>query len=267
MTIDYRRYDKLRVELDGAVLRLTLDRPDKRNIIDDPVNTQLSDTFQDATFDERVRVVVLAGDGPSFCGGGDFAQMQRKVEDPGLFFKGIWNSRRLVYTVLDCPKPTVAKIHGHAMGLGATLPLLCDFVIATDDTKIADPHVNIGLVAGDGGSLIWPQMIGYAKARRFLLLGEPILGKEAAELGLIAASLPTVAEMEAQAEQWIARLASSASQSVYGTKMTINLPLRQLAHAMMDAGMAYEGLSNISGDHAEAIAAIRDKRPPRFTGD
>lgn len=267
MTIDYSRYDKLRVELDGAVLRLTLNRPEKRNIIDDPINAQLSDAFHDATFDERVRVVVLAGDGPSFCGGGDFAQMKRKVEDPGLFFKGIWNSRRLVYTVLDCPKPTVAKLHGHAMGLGATLPLLCDLVVATDDTKIADPHVNIGLVAGDGGALIWPQTMGYAKARKFLLLGEPILGKEAAALGLIADSVPTFEEMDALAEKWILKLANGASQSIYGTKMTINMPLRQLAHAMLDTGMAYEGLSNISKDHAEAIAAIGDKRPPRFVGD
>ena len=233
MSIDYSRFDRLRVELDAGVLRLTLNRPDKRNIIDDPINEQISDVIQAATFDEAVRVIVLAGEGKSFCGGGDFAQMKRKVDDPGLFFKGIWNSRRLVYTVLDCPKPTVAKLHGHAMGLGATLPLMCDLVVAVDDTKIADPHVNIGLVAGDGGALIWPQMMGYAKARKFLLLGEPILGKEAAELGLIAESAPTYEEMDAIAEKWIAKLASGAGQALYGTKMTINMPLRQMAHGML----------------------------------
>lgn len=267
MTFDYDRYDRLRVELDGAVLRLTLDRPEKRNIIDDPVNMQISDAFQDATFDDRVRCVVLAGAGTSFCGGGDFAQMKRKVEDPGLFFKGIWISRRLVHNVLDCPKPTIAKLHGHAIGLGATLPLLCDFVVAVDDTTIADPHVNIGLVAGDGGSLIWPQMMGYAKARKFLMLGEPITGKEAAELGLIADSAPSFEGMTAIADRWTEKLATSASQSIYGTKMTINQPLRQLAQAALDTGMGYEGLSNISNDHAEAIDAIATKRKPTFTGD
>lgn len=267
MKFDYSRYDKPSVQLDDAVLRLTLNRPEKRNIIDDPVNEQISDAFHDATFDERVRCVVLSGEGKSFCGGGDFAQMKRKVEDPGLFFKGIWNSRRLVYTVLDCPKPTIARIHGHAMGLGATLPLLCDFVVATDDTKIADPHVNIGLVAGDGGSLIWPQMMGYAKARKFLMLGEPITGREAADLGLIAESVPTLEEATALADRWVDKLANGASMSIYGTKMTINQPLRQLAHAAMDTGMAYEGLSNISRDHAEAIEAIGEKRKPNFSGE
>lgn len=267
MNIDYDRFDLIKVELDNAILRVTLNNPDKRNIITDPVNEQISDAIQSASFDERVRCVVLAGEGKVFCGGGDFQQMKRKVDDPGLYFKGLWGSRRLVHTVLDCPKPTVAKLHGAAMGLGATLPLLCDLVVAVDDTKIADPHVNIGLVAGDGGSLIWPQQMGFAKARKFLLLGEPILGKEAADLGLIAESAPTFDEMDVIGERWAAKLAGSASNAIYGTKTAINLPLRQLAQSMMDVGMAYEGLSNISKDHAEAIDAILEKRDPRFIGE
>ena len=176
-------------------------------------------------------------------------------------------SRRLVYTVLECPKPTIAKIHGTAAGLGATLPLLCDFVLATDDTTILDPHVNVGLVAGDGGALIWPQMLGFARAKRFLMLGEPIMGKEAADMGLIAASAPDIEGRDAIAERWASKLASGAAQSISGTKMTINVPLRQLAQAMMDVGMAYEGLSNISKDHQEAVDAFLEKRKPRFTGD
>jgi enoyl-CoA hydratase len=267
MAHDYSRFDLIKVELEGAVLRIKLNNPEKRNIITDPVNEQISDAFQAASFDRAVRVVVLSGEGKSFCGGGDFAQMKRKVDDPSQFFNNLWGSRRLVYTVLDCPKPTVAKLQGHAMGLGATLPLLCDLVVAVDDTKIADPHVNIGLVAGDGGSLIWPQQMGYAKARKFLLLGEPITGKEASELGLIAESAPTFEAMEEIAERWIAKLANGASNAIYGTKTAINQPLRQLAQSMMDAGMAYEGLSNISGDHAEAINAILAKRSPVFTGE
>ena len=189
------------------------------------------------------------------------------TDDPGLFARGMAGSRRLVYTVLECPKPTIAKIQGSAVGLGATLPLLCDFVVATDDTKILDPHVNVGLVAGDGGSLLWPQMLGYARAKRFLLLGEPVTGKEAAEIGLIAASAPDYDGVEEIAEKWAKKLSEGASQSIYGTKMTINIPLRQLAQAMMDAGMAYEGMSNISADHKEAVDAFLEKRRPKFTGE
>jgi enoyl-CoA hydratase len=255
MTTDYTRYDLIRAELEeSGILRINLCRPEKRNIIDDFVNRQISDVFLDATMDDRVRVVVLSGDGDVFCGGGDFKQMKRKVDDPGQYYRGMAGSRRLVYTVLECPKPTIAKIHGTAAGLGATLPLLCDFVVATDDTTILDPHVNVGL-------------LGFARAKRFLMLGEPIMGKEAADIGLIAASAPDVEGRDAIAEKWAAKLASGAAQSISGTKMTINVPLRQLAQAMMDVGMAYEGLSNISKDHREAVDAFLEKRKPSFTGD
>ncbi len=109
--------------------------------------------------------------------------------------------------------------------------------------------------------------MGFAKARKFLLLGEPILGKEAAELGLIAESAPSFEQMDAIGEAWAAKLAGAASNAIYGTKTAINLPLRQLAQAMMDVGMAFEGLSNISKDHGEAIEAILAKRSPTFTGE
>jgi len=266
MSIDYARYDQIRVELDGAILRVTLNKPEKRNIIDDDTNRQLGDVFQDATFDPRVKVVLMTGDGPAFSAGGDIVKMQRKIDDPGLYYRGIANSRRLVFNVLDCQKPTISKINGDAVGLGATLSLMCDLVLARNEAKILDPHVNVGLVAGDGGALIWPQLIGYARAKRYLFLGEAITGREAAEIGLIAFA-GTPEEIDAQAEAWAQKLASSATQSVSGTKMTMNVPLRQLAQALLDVGMAYEGLSNITKDHQEAVTAFQEKRRPAFTGD
>ena len=266
MTIDYDRYARIKVTLDESILRVTLCNPAKRNIIDDDTNKELADAFQDATFDSRVKVVVFAAEGPVFSAGGDIVRMQKKIDDPGLFYRGVVNSRRLVFTALDCPKPTIAKINGDAVGLGATLALMCDIVLATDDAKILDPHVNVGLVAGDGGALIWPQLVGYARAKRFLLLGEAVLGKEAAEIGLIAYS-GTAEAMEEQAEKWARKLARSATQSVAGTKITMNVPLRQLAQSMLDVGMAYEGLSNITKDHQEAVSAFMEKRRPNFTGE
>lgn len=264
--MDYAKYDQVRVQLDGKILRVTLDKPEKRNIIDDEVNRQLAEIYTDATFDRDVHTVLLTGNGKVFCAGGDIVKMQNKIDDPSLFYRGVANSRRLVFAVLDCPKPTIAKINGDAVGLGATLPLLCDIVIAHDDAKILDPHVNVGLVAGDGGALLWPALIGYARARRYLLGGEYILGKTAAEIGLVAYSGSTE-EIDALAEKWADKFARSALQSVSGTKTVINMPLRQAAQALLDAGMAYEGLSNITKDHQEAVTAFLEKRKPTFTGD
>ena len=266
MTIDYERYQRIRVHLDENILRVTLCNPEKRNIIDDETNRELADAFEDATFDQRVKVLVLSADGNVFSAGGDIVRMQKKIDDPALFYRGVVNSRRLVFAALDCPKPTIAKINGDAVGLGATLALMCDLVVATDDAKILDPHVNVGLVAGDGGALIWPQLIGYARAKRYLLLGEPVLGKEAAEIGLIAAS-GTAEEVDEQVERFARKFARSATQSVAGTKITMNVPLRQLAQALLDVGMAYEGLSNITRDHQEAVTAFIEKRRPVFTGE
>jgi enoyl-CoA hydratase len=266
MSIDYERYSRVRARLDEGILRVTLCQPEKRNIIDDETNRELANSFEDASFDPRVKALVLDAEGTVFSAGGDIVRMQKKIDDPALFYHGIVNSRRLVFAALDCTKPTIAKVSGDAVGLGATLALMCDLVVATNDAKILDPHVNVGLVAGDGGALIWPQLIGYARAKRYLLLGEPILGKEAAEIGLIAAA-GTAEEVDQIVERYARKFARSATQSVSGTKITMNVPLRQAAQYLLDVGMAYEGLSNITRDHQEAVTAFMEKRRPNFTGD
>ena len=264
--VDYTRFDELDVRLDGKILRVTLNKPDKRNIIDDVVNRQLSDVLTEAAMDRDVATIVLTGAGKVFCAGGDMIKMQRKIDDPGLFYRGIHNSRRLVFSVLDCPKPIVCCINGDAIGLGATLALLCDIVIANEDAKIADPHTKVGLVCGDGGALIWPALVGYARAKRYLLTGDPITGKQAEEIGLVTLAAPA-AELTALTEEWASRLANGALQSISGTKVTMNVQLRQAAQALLDVGMAYEGLANISQDHQEAVTAFIEKRKPVFTGD
>lgn len=264
--MNYDRYDQIAVRLDGHILRVTLNKPEKRNIINDDVSRQLADAFTDAAMDPAVHVVVLAGEGRDFCAGGDIVRMQLKIDDPSLFYRGVYGSRRLVFAALDCPKPIVVRVQGNAVGLGATLALVCDIVIADEESKLLDPHVNVGLVAGDGGALIWPQMIGYARAKRFLLGGEPITGRQAEDYGLIAFAVPA-SELDAMVEKWADKFANGAAQSIAGTKITMNAPLRQSAQALLDIGMAYEGLSNITADHQEAVSAFREKRKPRFTGN
>ena len=264
--MDYSCFDEIAVRLDGRLLRMELAKPDKRNIINDDVNRQLTDCLNEAALDPAVHAILLSGQGKDFCAGGDIVRMQLKIDDPGLFYRGVQNSRRLVFAALDCPKPIVAKVQGNAVGLGATLALMCDVVVADEEAKFLDPHVNVGLVAGDGGALIWPQLIGFARAKRHLLFGDPISGRQAEEFGLIAHAVPAQ-ELDELAEKLAGRLAGGAAQSIWGTKITMNAPLRQAAHALLDIGMGYEGLSNITRDHQEAVTAFREKRKPRFTGD
>jgi enoyl-CoA hydratase len=263
---NYSGYEKLVVELTGKILRITLNWPEKRNIVGGLMSQELIRAIQTASADDAVAAIVLTGAGDTFSAGGDIIGMQTKIDDPGLFYKGVIHSRQLVFAMLDCPKPVVCRLNGHAIGLGATIALLCDVVIANEDAKIGDPHVRMGLVAGDGGALIWPQLIGFARARQYLLGGDLLTGREAANIGLIAFAAP-LSEIDALTEQWAKRFAEGATQSIAGTKITINLPLRQAAQAALDVGMAYEGLSNITKDHQEAVSAFIEKRTPTFTGE
>jgi len=160
----------------------------------------------------------------------------------------------------------IAKVNGAAMGLGATLALFCDVIFAANYAKIADPHVKVGFVAGDGGAVIWPQLIGYARAKQYLLIGDAITGAEAAAIGLVNFALPGE-ELDAAVDAWARRMAGGARRAIQWTKATINVGLKQIAASVMDAGMAYELLSNQTRDHAEAIAAFRGKRAPDFSGD
>src|SRR5437868_10304631 len=112
-----------------------------------------------------------SGAGRAFSAGGNVIAMQRKIDDPDAWDAGMPEARWIVFRMLECDKPIIARVNGHAVGLGATIALLCDIIIAADHAKIADPHVNAGLVAGDGGALIWPQLIGLARAKEYLFTG------------------------------------------------------------------------------------------------
>ena len=151
------------------------------------------------------------------------------------------------------------------MWLGATLAFFSDIPVAATHAKIADPHVKVGFAAGDGGSVIWPQLIGYARAKEYLLTGEPITGEAAAKIGLINRAVP-LEDLDGAVEEFTSKFASGAGRAIQYTKLSINVGLKQLVATVMEASFAYEALSNVSRDHAEAVKAFRDKRTPNFTG-
>ncbi|NPC56691.1 enoyl-CoA hydratase/isomerase family protein [Caenimonas soli] len=263
--MDFDSYQCLRFSRDGRVLTIALHRPEQRNAVNGRLHTELSRVFTDAQRDPDSDVVVLTGSGAAFCAGGDIDWMQSHVDDPDEFDRMAREGKDIVFTQLDLEKPLICKMNGHATGLGATLALLSDIVVASDEAKIGDPHVSVGLVAGDGGALIWPQLVGYAKARKYLFTGELLTAAEAERIGLITDVVP-LAQLDEQVQALAQRIAGGATKAIRWTKITSNLPLRALFHAHFDAGLAYECLSNRSADHAEAVKAFRERRKPQFTG-
>jgi enoyl-CoA hydratase len=255
----------LKFERRGRVLSITLNNPDKLNAFSQKGHHELSRVFVDAAEDPGSEVIVLTGAGRAFSAGGDIVYMQALHDSPALMHQTIREAKRLVASLLDCEKPVICKVNGDAIGLGTTLVLLCDVVFAVDTARFGDPHNNVGLIAGDGGSVLLPQIIGYARAKHYLFTGERIVAKDAQSMGLIHAAVPAD-QLDAQVDAYADRLLKMPIQSIRWTKQTINIGLKQLAVSMMDAGMAYEAIAAQTEDHAEAISAFRENRKPVFKG-
>lgn len=264
--MEFPDYKTLKVEREGPILYLTLNRPELSNAANAEMEFELSNFFADVNRDTQTRAIIFSGAGKAFSAGGDFDYIRDVLENPAKAWDGIQLSKRVIFSLLDCVKPIIAKINGHAIGFGATLALFCDVSFAADHIKIADPHVALGFVAGDGGAVIWPQLIGYNRAKEYLLSGEPLLASEAARIGLINHAVPA-AELDAAVLAYASKVVAMPARAVQWTKASINIGLKQLAHSIMDASMAYEALSNGTHDHREALDAIRDKRKPEFNGN
>jgi enoyl-CoA hydratase len=263
--VDYAGYQTLRFDRRGRILTVTIDRPEALNAVNAAMHEDLARVFRDVQDDPGSDVVVLTGAGRAFCAGGDVAWFQAMIDDPAAFRRLVPEAKKIVFDLLDLEKPIVCRLNGAAAGLGATLALLCDVIVAADTARIGDPHVRMGLVAGDGGAVIWPQLVGFAKAKELLMTGEMLTAQEAERLGLINHVVP-VAELDAKVYGLAEKLAGGATLAIRWTKTVVNIPLKEIAHTLMDASLAYEVMSNVSADHQEAVSAFREKRPARFTG-
>lgn len=266
MDIDFSGYRRIRATRADRVLTLELTAPNPVNAVDAAMHHELARIFLDAQDDPASDLIVLTGAGKAFCAGGDAGWFKTHVEDPASFRAIGPEAKRIITSLLDLEKPVVCRLNGAAAGLGATMALMCDVIVASDKAVIGDPHVKVGLVAGDGGALIWPQLIGFARAKEFLMTGEMITAERAFVLGLINHVVPHD-QLDAKVADVSSRILANPKWAVRWTKTTANAPLRALAAHLMDTAVAYEILSNTLQDRREAVAAFLEKRPPTYTGD
>jgi enoyl-CoA hydratase len=264
--MDLSSFTTLRMERHSRVLKVYFNNPATLNAIDHAVHADLVRFFIDVATDPETDAIILSGSGRAFSAGGDFDHIQRMIDEPALFNDSLVGAKRLIFALLDCPKLVIAKVNGHAIGLGATIALFCDLAFVSTEAKIADPHVRIGLVAGDGGAAIWPHLIGHARAKEYLLTGRALTGLEAERLGLVNRAVPP-AELDGVVDDFVAELLKNPVRAVQWTKLSVNVGLKQTVSAVLDASLAYEALSNLTEDHREAVGAVREKREPRFTGN
>lgn len=262
-----QRYEALRISHAGnGIAEIELCRPDIHNRVDAVLHRELADALASLAANPGVRVVVLLSTGKAFSAGGDFELMKAAHADIATRRGIVDDGRRLLQAFVSIPQPVVVALQGPAIGLGATIALLCDVVVATRAATLADTHVALGLVAGDGGALAWPQAAGMIRARRHLLTGDPIDAETAYQMGLITDLVDSQDELVPYARSVAERIAQLAPLAVQGTKRALNRVTQQRAGEVVDLSFAYEEHTLASEDLMEGIAAFQQRRPPQFRG-
>jgi enoyl-CoA hydratase len=250
------------------VLWVELNRPERRNAIDAGMHAELTPLFRRIAEDRQVAVVVLTGAGDkAFCVGADFGGMQENLDHgyedgyPELMI----GSAEVVRAQLAIPQPVLAAVNGDAMGLGATMALFCDLVFMAESARIADPHVKAGLVAGDGGAILWPMLLGLHRGKEFLFTGDVMTARQAADLGLVN-HLCRPDELRRATTEMAERLAQGPRHAIQFNKRLANAEVLQRVTRLIDASLAMEAITFGTADHREAVRSFLERRPPSFGG-
>jgi enoyl-CoA hydratase/carnithine racemase len=255
----YNLSDVIRVEVDGAVRVVTLNRPEHLNAFSDEMHTEFNRLWAMIDRDEEARAVVLTGAGRAFCAGGNVADFDTLRVDFAARRRTMRAARRLVDEMLNVHVPVVAAVNGPAVGLGCTLSTLCDIVYICEDTYLADPHVAVALVAGDGGAVTWPALTGLLKAKRYLLTGDRIPAAEAVAMGLANDAVPAE-RLLPDAIAFAQRLAALPPQAVQDTKAILNQQLRHAAVTTLGYGLAAESQSHDTVEYAAVPEQFRKRK-------
>ncbi len=272
MATDYSEYEFLKVDVAERVATITINRPDSLNAVHNALHHELEQIWLDVRSDHDVNAIILTGAGRAFCAGGDIKGMAGGTLAGGTGKTGkgrgrgpiaASNGRRVIENMLDVEQPIIGAINGDAVGLGATLALLCDITVVSEKARFADTHVKVGIVAGDGGAVIWPLLIGPHRAKEFLMRGNFINGAEAGRIGMVNYAVGAEQVMS-KARELAQELADGPTWAIRWSKLSVNKWLKQQANLILDASLAYEMMTFNTKDHQEAVKAFVEKRKPNF---
>jgi enoyl-CoA hydratase/carnithine racemase len=248
----------LKVDAEGPIRILTLNDPEKLNAMTDPLHEALTDVWVKISRDEEVRAVILTGAGRAFSAGGNIPGFIKNYEDVPYRRAGMRTARMLVDHILGCHVPVISAVNGPAVGLGCSLAVACDLVLMADNAFLADTHVNIGLVAGDGGVVTWPFMMSMLKAKEYLFTGERIPAALAVELGLANRVVPADSLME-EAMTLARKLCEQPAQALQETKRSLNLHLQHAALMVLPFAISAETESFSSPEIVATIENFKKK--------
>lgn len=222
------------------IARVNFTRPELHNRFDEPMHSEFAKLMMEIWGREDIRALIISGEGRSWSAGGDLDMIIRQGDDKALRDRITWEAKVIFEIFVALPFPVIAAVHGNAIGLGATIATLSDILVTSADAKFADPHVDLGLVAGDGGIISWAQAIGVARAKRYLLTGERISGKQAYEMGLAGELVATPEEVYPAARALAEKIAAKPKAGVIGTKRAFSRLTKVISDPVFELGLAYE---------------------------
>jgi enoyl-CoA hydratase len=234
--MDYSGYNDIAVEREGRVLRLTLNRPDSLNAVTPAMHAELATIFADIKRDKQVDVVTLTGAGRGFCAGAD---LKHPILDRESADKIFTEAREIIVNILELDQPIITGVNGPAAGLGATLALFGDIVIASERARIGDTHVKVGLAAGDGGAVIWPILVGVNKAKELLMTGEVIDAQEALRIGLVNHVVPHE-KLDETVMEMANNLVAGNTMAIQFTKKAVNQYVKWMLNQVFDYSLVLE---------------------------
>ncbi len=263
MSDRYAHYERLKLDRPHpAVLRITISNPGQMNAVDPRTHTELTEIWRDIDADSETNAVIVTGAGKAFSAGGDLSLVAKMAEDFQTRCKVWKEAKDMAYNMINCGKPIVSAINGAAVGAGIVVALMADISIAGKSAKLIDGHTKLGVAAGDHAAIIWPLLCGMAKSKYHLLLCEPLDGEQAERIGLVSLCVPDEA-LQAKALEVATRLAEGSPSAIRWTKYSLNNWLR-MAGPTFDTSLALELLGFSGPDVLEGVAALREKRPPKF---
>jgi enoyl-CoA hydratase len=261
-----RHFSALRYEVENTIARITFTQAELFNRFDLASHEEFQDALLVVHRDPTVRVVLIGGEGKHFSSGGDLAEVARLRTHTVRRTRMCHDARELVHSLITLEVPVIAAVQGEAVGLGATIAVLCDIVVVSKDTGFTDPHVVVGLAAGDGGAVGWPLAMGLTRAKRYLLTGERIDGERAYQFGLATDLVENTDQVVPAAEKLALKISRLPPLAVRGTKRALLMYSQRAMADVFDMALAAEERCIVTDDAREAVAAFIEKRKATFQG-
>ncbi|HEY0757230.1 MAG TPA: enoyl-CoA hydratase-related protein [Ktedonobacteraceae bacterium] len=264
-------YEHLLVQQDGAVLTVTMNRPEVLNAVSEQMLDALGESMEEAALDESIRCVVLSGAGRAFGSGADlrgFAARHASTEgsaEPISVSAGLAKYHRVIRAIRAMPKPVIAAVHGVAAGASCNLALACDLRIVSEEARFIEAFARIGLVPDAGGGFFLTRLVGFSKALELAMLAEEVSGAEAERLGLANKCVPA-AEFAATVSDLTRRLAKGPTHAYSLIKTLMNTAVISDLETTLRLEGELQNRASQTSDHREGVAAFLQKRPAEFTG-